>query len=695
MQSAWTVAISLISKSNFGLVSSQVSKQAKAMQGQVAASSAQMNQSLAAASASGGALERRLAGVAKVASAGFTVLGVAVGAAMVAGVKGAADLETAMVGIRNATGATHGEMEKLRGIAFDVSSQTAQSVVNSANIMQVMAQSLGKPAPGMSSAQALMGIARPAAMFADVQFLRSKGAISFEDAARQAIQVAHLYQAYTPKQVEPIFDNLTKLSQMMPDNLNRYLTQAAYYMPLYRRMHVAPEESLVLGAWLDRMGLGRGKGGTALSQFLLQQMQPLQITSHQQGKRADALRSLGLLNDDGSAKFLEGGQFHVIAAMEQINRTVDARLRGLKGHDYDKAMQDSIVDIQKALGVVGGRAGLLGTPEAVQQLHLMIEQLHLVPGMYVQQARYMDTLNGQFQLFKTNVSSLFTDAMWGSLPYLKGQLHGLAEAAHQAQMWVHAHRDETNKWVKAGLIPLGWAILQGGLAAGRALLAFSGIPGQLTRLTEGVSALGVASGIAAGRITAAGAEIGAGGAAAGAGASAFGVGITRAGLLAGLSGAAAGVLRFGSALGIFVAVLASTRAVLDAFGYKPPTKSEFDKWRRNQSGGAFDYPLQGNPPDILPGSIPQGIPPFVPPPFVPPRAVRTGSGHQVALVVNNHYHAAAGDDDATSRRRSILHAREVAGKTATVIGDLLRTTGTGMDLALSGPSKYEFVGGVA
>lgn len=399
--------------------------------------------------------------VSRVASAGFSALALVTGAAIYTGIKGAADLETAMTGIAIATHATRQQMEMLRNVAFDISASTAQSVVDSANVMQIMASS------GINNANQLAAIAKPAALFADVQFLKSRGQTSFDDAARQAIQIAHLFQAYTPAKITPILNQLSQLSFMMPDNLNRFLTQAGYYMPVFRRLGVRDNDSLALGAFLDRMGLGRGKGGTGLQQFALHLMGSLQNTAHQQKGVHGALQALGLLNSDGSAKNYRNGQLDVIGALTQINETITKQTEHLKGHAKDVALQQAIINIQRGLGIQGGRIGFLGTPEALQQLGLMVQTMRrLDPNFMVKsQATYMDTLNARFQQFRTNFSSLLTELMWPFLANFKGVFKFMADKLHDWQQWLHAHKGSERLIGDALFASFGAAIVGVGLTS--------------------------------------------------------------------------------------------------------------------------------------------------------------------------------------------------------------------------------------
>lgn len=366
-------------------------------------------------------------------------------------VHGAADLQSALVNIQNATvnknkngtysQTTSAQMDQLRDVAFQISGATAQSVTDSAKIMAVMASS------GINDPQKLRDIALPMAKFADVQFLGPHHE-SFEEATKQGIQLAHLYGRYSGAPLKHMLDAVTKVSFMMPDNLSRYVTQAGYYMPAFRRLGVDDDQSIIAGAFMDRMGLGRGKGGTGLQNFIMNQMQALALTKHSQKGKKAALEGLGLLNSDGSSKFYKNGHFDVFGSLEAIDKAIKARTDGLKGHALDLAKGKAVTDIQSALGITGGRIGFLGTKENIDQLHDMIAQFKAMPGVDQAQNRDMDTLNGQMQLFKSNFGSLLTELMWPWMTGLKNMFNFLATQTHNLQEFFHQHH---NAGIAAGV----------------------------------------------------------------------------------------------------------------------------------------------------------------------------------------------------------------------------------------------------
>jgi len=227
---------------------------------------------------------------------------------------------------------------------------------------------------------------------------------------------------------------------MMPDNLNKYLTQAGFYMPAFRHFGISDDQSLVMGAFLDRMGLGAGKGGSGLASFVQNQLGSLAITGHVDDKRAKALHSLGLLNSDGTSKFYNNGHYDVFGSLQQIDNDAREMTRGLKGHALDAKSQEVAKYIQAALGVQGGRIGFLGSDDALKVLHDMVDALRHAPSLKQDQAMYMNNLGPSFQRATSNIRSVVVEALWPSLGALSSFFNDIGNAAHKFQVLIHKNK---------------------------------------------------------------------------------------------------------------------------------------------------------------------------------------------------------------------------------------------------------------
>lgn len=371
------------------------------------------------------------------------------------GTNSAADMQMALTTLQTATGADPAQLESLRGVAFDIADKTAQSATDAAKNLSVLAAS------GLNDPRQLRELATPIAQFADVQYYKS--GTSFQESAKQGVQLAHLFQAYTADKMKPILEQLTKISFAMPDNLNRFLTQAGYYEPVFKGLGVKDSDALEAGAIIDRAGLGRGKGGTALQNLLLNEMNSLALTKHVQGKRSAALQLLGLSNKDGSSRFYNWNEkdhrneFDVIGALQQIDKSVKNIPSGLSGPAAAKWQAQRIMAVNAALGLTGERAALAISKDSIDNLTDALKRIGKSGDMSNIQTRYMGTLGAQEQRFKSNMDSLLTDLMWPWLDKLRVGFQWMGDEAHTIQKWMHTHK-EAAETISAGLLGIGLAL---------------------------------------------------------------------------------------------------------------------------------------------------------------------------------------------------------------------------------------------
>lgn len=343
--------------------------------------------------------------------------------------------------IQAATGANAAQMERIKQSAYDLSNATAQSAAQSAQVIGVMASS-GINDPAKLTPKFIDTVGK----FADMQYLKSGGKVSFEEATKQAIQLAHLYHAYSPAAISPVLEQVNKLSFMMPDNLNKYLTQSSYYAPFFQRYGVPETETLTLGAFLDRMGMGKQKGGSALANFLSGMTKPAELTGTRGKSRVQALEALGLYTNGipSSEVFHADAKgdsvIDIFKALRVINDKMQKDLEGLHGNAKARKEREDIGLYQKAFGIVGARFGYLGDNKGLEQLFGMVNQLGKMPNIATSQGSFMNNLEGRSQQAFSNFQSLMTEIGWNVLPGATKGFKDLAEALHEAQSWLHKNR---------------------------------------------------------------------------------------------------------------------------------------------------------------------------------------------------------------------------------------------------------------
>jgi TP901 family phage tail tape measure protein len=466
----WVVGVFLRFSSNGAATMTRLASSTNAANMQLARQTGQIDKNALAMSRYKAKIEEVRLAQMKLGTTGAGVVAAAGVGVMAYALADAARLQTALVGIKNATGASNGQMDRLREVAFNISAATAQSVVDSAHIMAVMARS------GVNDPKRLEQIAMPAAKFADVQYL-SRG-VPFTEGAQQAIMLAHMFRQYDPAGLTHIFDMMTRLSEMMPHNLSAAVTQMGYYLPTFKSIGVSDEQSVATMALLDRFGYGRGKGGTGMANLALEALGPLQQTQFAQGAKGDMLKQMGLIDNSGHSLFYDAQKktFDFLGFLNKLGEYA----KGKRGDDVTKTFIS-------VFGKQGGRMAMLAEdPKFTSQIEAIIKSMSRKDlGMDAQQSRYMNTLAGQFQLARTNFASLMTELAWPWLAETTSFFHNVGEMLHNAQAWLHGHRD-TEKAI-------------GGVFAG--LTALAGIRfavGTASLLLTGARALGLLAAAAPG-----------------------------------------------------------------------------------------------------------------------------------------------------------------------------------------------------
>jgi hypothetical protein len=113
---------------------------------------------------------------------------------------------------------------------------------------------------------------------------------SAEGAAVEAIQLSHQYGAYTPDAINKILNAAATLAILMPDRMSTAVTASGYVAPTGINLAgIQPEAVLAFLATADQTGLGRGRAGARLKDFI----EAVANRPHGKAKIA-AYKSLGL-----------------------------------------------------------------------------------------------------------------------------------------------------------------------------------------------------------------------------------------------------------------------------------------------------------------------------------------------------------------------------------------------------------------
>jgi hypothetical protein len=145
---------------------------------------------------------------------------------------------------------------------------------------------------------------------------------SAEGAAVEAIQLSHQYGAYTPDAINKILNAAATLAILMPDRMSTAVTASGYVAPTGINLAgIQPEAVLAFLATADQTGLGRGRAGARLKDFI----EAVANRPHGKAKIA-AYNSLGLagaLDANGNMSLTK--TFDILGADAQRMKKQDFR----------------------------------------------------------------------------------------------------------------------------------------------------------------------------------------------------------------------------------------------------------------------------------------------------------------------------------------------------------------------------------
>lgn len=389
MQSAWTVAIRLISSSNFGLTSANIARQAAGAEKSVKG----LNKELAGVSTAGKIAEKALFG-----------FGIAAAATFALGVKGASDLQNATLQSAIAMGRlgsnlddTMSKMRDFRSIALSMSQMTGQSISDSMTVVARMASA------GLSTTQ-LKTDYRSIAQFTDIMHF-GKDKMSYEDAATLGAGLTHDMRLFKSEDSKYGLGRIAQLGYLSPHGTNALTTQI-------RRMaspleNVLPgtvqqraDQITLLAAWSDRMGT-LPFSGSAISQMVTQMIAP------RSARVKDGLKDLGVYDQHGKNRFWDSKTqtFDLMGALQQTQRSVAAgRLSG--NDEAMKALFSGTQNMQRIMQALTSKESL----GAYTALKAQMGAMGADPAKWMDnvQTQLMSTLSGQTGLLTSNFRTLAT-----------------------------------------------------------------------------------------------------------------------------------------------------------------------------------------------------------------------------------------------------------------------------------------------
>lgn len=302
------------------------------------------------------ALQQKLNGFRNMAFVGgaMTLVGGLMAKGLLSAVDAAGNLEMSLMGVKEALKLTNDEYSKAMTMAQNVGIPTIFSAEQVGGIMQAMQTA------GLNKQQVLdQNIVKEYVNFSDVQAQIKKE--NAPDVVSSAVRMAHQYQLYTPEQIDPFLNQLNAALLHTHDSADQFSTTFKYISNQSRTQGMSASDTLASTAWLSRMGLGSGRGGTNFADFMRRSIYG------SSGKKADAAMQTAGFVKDGHSVF-EDAKGNFVGIPESVKIMQDFNKRFGNNANITSPL------LQAIFGTQGARVASLMTSQGASEQYTNVQK---------------------------------------------------------------------------------------------------------------------------------------------------------------------------------------------------------------------------------------------------------------------------------------------------------------------------------
>ena len=384
---------------------------------------------------------------------------------------------------------TNRQLESIYGFSPSlIRSTTAQSLQLQQHLglftMTSLQQLLGQLMGAGLSRRTALAIRPEVANIADVLALQQHTPIA--DTARVSAQIANLFGATTPAKFTPIAENLMRAALITPGGLNTLEGQLSYFAPLVKK-GMTSQQMLQFAVMSQYIGAARGalspqNLSTFLSRFAMA------------GNPFVGGRQMGY------AEMLGIPQFRAAHPGYSLNQMVSFLER-----DRARMGDRQFEQVSSALfGVSRGYRTLLALtePKLADRLRELTDRMNGIGSSAKMQGEILNTLEGQYKLFGTNLDALGIE-LGAPLVRPLQEVNGLLASMAAGLTNMAAHHQDTvgvlDQWAVTTGILIGGAsglkLLAGAFemfTGGSLAAALLGLAGPMALLAAAITAATVA-----------------------------------------------------------------------------------------------------------------------------------------------------------------------------------------------------------
>jgi hypothetical protein len=356
-------------------------------------------------------------------------LALAGGAAIVYGIKGAADMQRELTSTAIAL-RMNPNSPILPRMAFNVSGMTAQDASTISREMAMAATSgLNNP---KSFQQAFTRIAKAA----DVLWMSPKH-IDPVEAVKEMSTLSHLFGQYQGPKFQHMLDRATEMMYVQPEALKQLVMQGRLFVGAGLSRGVSEEDLFKQAMIMGQTGNLRSRGGSGLARVIEYLSGAATVTGHLSRVQHNAMQTLGLTGANGALlpQYLNHGKLLLQKAVDHLEH--------IRGQFTPTAFGNLITN---AFLAQGGR--YLNTTlqpnvyKKAQENWTVMNELHGVDSLW---HKYTNNFLYQFNIFTTNFANLFKAVFMPMLPQLTTLFMDMGKALSKAVSWLSAHPDSAKR----------------------------------------------------------------------------------------------------------------------------------------------------------------------------------------------------------------------------------------------------------
>ena len=324
-----------------------------------------------------------------------------------------------------------------------VMASSAKTGIGPVETMNMMKE-IGRLTTGTMSSDQSIGMLDPVAKLATV--LRVTRKMDPQKSTDSAIEILHLLRDYKPNDTQNMLNKVLGMSELMPQDLDKTVTQLKQFAPTLKNMGVSDAETLGLMVFMARAGLGTGRGGTAARESLLAGLKPVAITSYLQGQKNAQEKEI--FGAGGGASFYNSKtkQFDEIGYLTAVSNWA-ARTH--------KTKPEIATELTNVFGRTGATLAQLVADPQMQKIFkdtnaAMSSSSLSVDSMFKALTKY--DFNTQSQRLGSAWQSLQIEVTERLLPSIASIMGAMADALHDFQSYMHGNpgfMEGIQKWLKS------------------------------------------------------------------------------------------------------------------------------------------------------------------------------------------------------------------------------------------------------